>query len=185
MVEAVFYLFACLAVVGALMCVLQRSPVASAMWLMSTMFSLSCIFVLLDAQLIGVLQVLLYVGAVLVLFLFVIMLLNLGRETATDLRGPSSVGATVVVIGLLAIELAVLSRYTPARLAREMAQSASVADPAAIFPSALRLRAVGDPNVVADLAAPLFTTYLIPFEVTSVLLLAAAVGAVVLAKRKV
>jgi NADH-quinone oxidoreductase subunit J len=183
MVQTVFYVFAAFAVLGAALCILQRSPVSSALWLMSTMFSLACIYVLLDAQLIAVLQVLVYVGAVLVLFLFVIMLLNLGRESATDLRGPGGLAAAVVVVGLLAVELAALWRYTPARLAREVAQAPQLADPRLAFPNALRVSAA-TPNVVNDLAAPLFQAYLVPFEVTSILLLAAAVGAVVLAKRK-
>jgi NADH-quinone oxidoreductase subunit J len=185
MTAIVFYILAAAAVVGAAFCILQRSPVASALWLMSTMFSLACIFVLLGAQLIGVLQVLVYVGAVLVLFLFVVMLLNLGHETATDLRGPWGVGAAIVVVGLLAVELFALGQYTPARLAREVAQAPQLADPRLAFPAALPTRAIGEPNVVQDLAAPLFQSYLVPFEVTSVLLLAAAVGAVVLAKRRI
>jgi NADH-quinone oxidoreductase subunit J len=184
MTEIVFYILAAAAVVGAALCVLQRSPIASALWLMSTMFSLACIFVLLGAQLIGILQVLVYVGAVLVLFLFVVMLLNLSHE-GSDLRGPWGVGAAIVVIGLLAVELFGLWQYTPARLAREVAQAPQLADPRLAFPAALPMHAVAAPNVVEDLAAPLFQTYLIPFEVTSVLLLTAAVGAVVLAKRRI
>jgi NADH-quinone oxidoreductase subunit J len=185
MTAIVFYILAAAAVVGAAFCILQRSPIASALWLMSTMFSLACLFVLLGAQLIGVLQVLVYVGAVLVLFLFVVMLLNLGREPATDLRGPWGVAAAIVVVGLLAVELFALWQYTPARLAREVAQAPQLADPRLAFPAALPAGAVGAPNVVQDLAAPLFQSYLVPFEVTSVLLLAAAVGAVVLAKRRI
>ena len=94
MATFVFYLFAAAAVLGAAMCVLQRSPVASAIWLMSTMFSLAAIFILLNAQLIGILQILVYVGAVLVLFLFVVMLLNLGTA-GQDMRGPPGIAATV------------------------------------------------------------------------------------------
>jgi NADH-quinone oxidoreductase subunit J len=185
MAEIVFYVFAAMAVLGASLCILQRSPVSSALWLMSTMFSLACIFVLLNAQLIAVLQVLVYVGAVLVLFLFVIMLLNLGRESSTDLRGPAGIAGAIVVIGLLAVELTAVFAYTPARLAREVAQAPQLADPRLAFPNALGLHAASaTPNVVKDLAAPLFQKYLVPFEVTSILLLTAAVGAVVLAKRK-
>jgi len=87
---------------------------------------------------------------------------------------------------LLIIELAALWRYTPRRLAGEIAQSPAFADPATVFaagPLAQQEAAVR--GVVGGIAAPLFQVYLVPFEITSVLLLAAIVGAVVLAKRKV
>src|SRR5689334_14460528 len=185
MAAFVFYLFAAAAVLGAAMCVLQRNPVASAMWLMSTMFSLAGIFLLLGAELIGILQILVYVGAILVVFLFVIMLLNLTRA-APDIRGPVSLGTTVVVIGLLILELAALWRYTPSRLAADIAQSPMLADPSAVFAAGdLSRQDAAAHGVVGALAAPLFQTYLVPFEITSILLLAAIVGAVVLAKRKI
>jgi NADH-quinone oxidoreductase subunit J len=185
MAAFVFYLFAAAAVLGAAMCVLQRNPVASAMWLMSTMFSLAAIFVLLGAELIGILQVLVYVGAILVVFLFVIMLLNMTRPSS-DLRGPVSLGATVVVVGLLVVELAALWQYTPRRLAADLAQAPAFADPARAFTAGeLARQATAAQGVVGALATPLFQTYLVPFEVTSILLLAAIIGAVVLAKRKI
>src|SRR5262245_49445388 len=122
MTEFIFYFFAIGAVLGAVMCILQRNAVVSAIWLMSTMFWLAGIFLLLGAELIGILQILVYVGAILVVFLFVIMLLNL-THAAPDIRGPVSLGTTIVVIGLLILELAALWRYTPRRLAADIAQS--------------------------------------------------------------
>src|SRR5438093_5045468 len=132
MTDAVFYLFATLAVVSACLCILQRNPVSAALWLVSTMFSLAAIYVLLDAQFIAAIQVLVYAGAVMVLFLFVIMLLNLGH-TSSDLRGPSSVAAAIVLVGLLGIELFTLWRYTPRRLAAELAQAPAFGDPNTAF----------------------------------------------------
>ena len=76
----IFWAFAGLAVVSALSCITRRSPVASALWLVVTLFSLAALFVLLDAQFIAVLQVLVYAGAIMVLFLFVIMYLNLQHD---------------------------------------------------------------------------------------------------------
>src|SRR5437762_10939401 len=99
-----FYVFAALAVGSAMLCILQRSPVSAALWLVSTMFSLAAIYVLLNAQFIAAIQVLVYAGAVMVLFLFVIMLLNLGHASS-DIRGPSSVAAALVIVGLLLVEL--------------------------------------------------------------------------------
>src|SRR2546425_5854568 len=82
-------MFSALAVFGAAMCITRRSPVASALWLVQTLFSLAALFVVLDAQFIAVLQVLVYAGAIMVLFLFVIMLLNVGRAGPSDLKGPA------------------------------------------------------------------------------------------------
>jgi NADH-quinone oxidoreductase subunit J len=119
-----------------------------------------------------------------VLFLFVIMLLNLGHATS-DLRGPSSVAATVVIVGLLLIELFTLWRYTPGRLATELAQT-GLGDPRSLFAAGeLARQEAAARGVVGAVAVPLFQTYLVPFEITSILLLAAIIGAVVLAKRRV
>ncbi|HYF38232.1 MAG TPA: NADH-quinone oxidoreductase subunit J, partial [Gemmatimonadales bacterium] len=92
MTEVVFYIFAGAAVLSAALCILQRNPLSAALWLVSTMFSLAAIYVLLNAQFIAAIQVLVYAGAIMVLFLFVIMLLNLGHAES-DLRGPSSIAA--------------------------------------------------------------------------------------------
>jgi NADH-quinone oxidoreductase subunit J len=180
----VFYVLAAFAVVSALLCIVQRNPVASALWLVSTMFALAAIYVLLHAQFIAAIQVLVYAGAVMVLFLFVIMLLNLGRETA-DLRGrPAQLAAVVIAAGLLA-ELILLSRITPGSLSVLNGAGTGAGTPMESFPAgSAGLAAPAAHGVVGAIAAPLFQTYLVPFEITSVLLLAAAVGAVVLAKRR-
>ncbi len=185
MVTAVFWFFAAVAIISAALCILQRSPISAALWLVSTMFSLAAIYVLLGAQFIAAIQVLIYAGAVMVLFLFVIMLLNLGHASS-DIRGPSAVTATVVIVGLLVGELIALWRYTPNRLAAELAQAAPFSDPRVVFAAGDIARQEAEVRgVVGAVAAPLFQTYLVPFEITSILLLAAIVGAVVLAKRKV
>jgi NADH-quinone oxidoreductase subunit J len=168
--ENLFYLFATGAVISAAMCILRRNPISAVMWLVSTMFSVAGIYLLLEAPFIAAVQVLVYAGAVMVLFLFVIMLLNLGVP-ASDLRGPMSVAGAIAVVGLLLVELGALWAYTPERLASEAARTAALPPASG--------------NAVLDVAGPLFSTYLIPFEVTSVLLLAAIVGAVVLAKRRI
>jgi NADH-quinone oxidoreductase subunit J len=165
----IFWAFAGLAVVSALSCITRRSPVASALWLVVTLFSLAALFVLLDAQFIAVLQVLVYAGAIMVLFLFVIMLLNLGRPGPTDLKGPVGLGVGVLLAGLLLVQLLGLRQATPPGLA--------------LAPGAVA-RAAAEQGMVPAVARPLFGAYLVPFEITSILLLAAIVGAVVLAKRK-
>ncbi|MBI2072572.1 MAG: NADH-quinone oxidoreductase subunit J [Gemmatimonadetes bacterium] len=165
-----FWLFAALAVGGALMCITRRSPVASALWLVQTLFSLAAIFVLLDAQFIAALQVMVYAGAIMVLFLFVIMLLNLGRGSATDMRGWTGRLVALALGLLLVTELWVLVR-------------SPLASPLQL-PAGTLSRVAQEQGVVAVISDSLFRTYLVPFEVTSVLLLAAIVGAVVLAKRR-
>jgi NADH-quinone oxidoreductase subunit J len=185
MTEAVFYFFALSAVVTAALCVLSRSALAAVLWLTTTMLSLAAIYVLLGAEFVAAIQVLVYAGAVMVLFLFVVMLLNLGHAT-TDMRGPAAVATTVVIAGLLAIQLFALWSYTPDRLAAEVAQAPQMSDPATLFAAGQLSRAEAvERGVVGAVAAPLFQTYLVPFEITSILLLAAIVGAVVLAKRRI
>ena len=110
-VQFVFYVFAFAAVIGAIMCITQRNPIASAFWLVSVMMSLAGVFVLLQAQFIGVMQVLVYAGAIMVLFLFVIMLLNLGGETS-DRRGTFSWVLAVVISGAITVSMAQLADYT-------------------------------------------------------------------------
>jgi NADH-quinone oxidoreductase subunit J len=185
MTEVVFYIFAVAAVISATLCILQKNPIAAALWLVSTMFSLAAIYVLLNAQFIAAIQVLVYAGAIMVLFLFVIMLLNLGHAQS-DIRGPSSVATTLVIVGLLAVELVALLQYTPRKLAGELSQWPTFTDPATVFVAGqVTQQESASRGVVGAVAAPLFQIYLVPFEITSILLLAAIIGAVVLAKRRV
>ena len=170
MTLTVFWIFGVLAMGSALLCITRKNPVASALWLVVTLFALAALFVLLDAQFIAALQVLVYAGAIMVLFFFVIMLLNLGRPGPTDIKGPAGLLIAAVLAGALLLQLRVLSQAT--------------------LPSAIQLPAgtisalQQQQGMVGAVANPLFDAYLIPFEITSVLLLAAIVGAVVLAKRK-
>jgi NADH-quinone oxidoreductase subunit J len=185
MSQAVFYFFATVAVCSALLCILQRNPVSAALWLVNTMFSLAAIYVLLHAPFIAAIQVLVYAGAVMVLFLFVIMLLNLGRGKS-DLRGFGFWMGALIVVGVLASQLLPLLHYTPERLTLEFSRSEALANPNLVFPAGRAgLEATQSQGVVGAVAQPLFEAYLIPFEITSILLLAAIVGAVVLAKRRI
>ncbi len=165
-----FWIFGVVAMGGGLLCITRKSPVASALWLVVTLFALAAMYVLLDAQFIAALQVLVYAGAIMVLFLFVIMLLNLGHPGPTDIKGPVGVGIAALLGGTLLLQLRVLGQAAP---------------PDAIqLPAGTMAGLQQQQGMVAVVAGPLFDAYLIPFEITSLLLLAAIVGAVVLAKRR-
>lgn len=159
-----FYFFALLAIVAALCFVTRRNPVAAALWLVNVMFALSGLYVMLDAPFIAVIQVLVYAGAIMVVFVFVVMLLNLGQASeVSDVRPAAArLGAGALGIGIAASVIVVLRQRLPD----------------------VNLAAASD-NVVTPIAEALFNDYLIAFEVTSLILLVAVVGAVVLAKRRV
>jgi NADH-quinone oxidoreductase subunit J len=104
--QILFYFFAASPIVSALMMVTRKNPVASALWLVGTFFSLAAIYTLLGAFFIGIIQILVYAGAIMVLFLFVIMLLNLGNDFEPDFRGTGvegdGGGSALVLLALLA-----------------------------------------------------------------------------------
>jgi NADH-quinone oxidoreductase subunit J len=165
----VFYILALLTVAGALSLLLVRNPVYCALSLVGSFFSMAGIFILLGQEFVAAIQILIYAGAIMVLFLFVIMLLNL-RSTeplALKITLPKTVGLAVTA-GILAqltsvfssplAKLGPLGDYPPERLAKE-----------------------GAVQIVGDL---LFNRYVLPFEVISVLLMVAVMGAVLLAKRR-
>ncbi len=171
MLQIVFWFHAVVAIVAAVLCVTRRSPVASALWLIVTLFATAVMYVLLDAHFIAALQVMVYSGAIMVLFLFVIMLLNLGDELATDMKGWFGRGVGVALAAFVGLEVWVVTRVLPADQIR--------------LPAGELDRITADQGAVRIVAEPLYTVYLIPFELTAVLLVAAIVGSVVLAKRKV
>src|SRR3954471_7761007 len=113
-----FYLFGIIAMVSAILFITRKSPVAAALWLVSVMFCLAALYVMLDAQFIGAIQVLVYAGAIMVVFLFVIMLLNLGHPSEiADARGSGwKLTAGAVGIALLAQVFALTRARLPERL---------------------------------------------------------------------
>lgn len=164
MSEWIFYAFSALAVAGALGMVLNvRNTVAGALSLVATMVSLGGIYVLLEAYLIGVLQILVYAGAIVVIFLFVVMLLNL----RSDEFAPGRQWATKAIAASLGVAAAVgLVSLLPA----------SLPEPVVLPEGFGGYRALGE---------LLFTDYVLAFEVSSLLLLAAMIGAVILARRSI
>ena len=166
-----FYLFGVIAIASALCFVTRQSPVSAALWLVSTMGALAGMYVMLGAPFIGAIQVLVYAGAIMVVFLFVIMLLNLGQPgqlaDTRSLRWKLAAGA--VGVAMLA-EIFTLTRSQTV---------VSLTLPVGAAETELARN-----GAVGSIAGPLFTTYLLPFEITSVLLLAAIVGAVMIGKQR-
>jgi NADH-quinone oxidoreductase subunit J len=162
-----FYAFAAVAVAASLLVIGQRNPMYSVLLLIASFGALSGLYVLLDAPFVAVIQIIIYAGAIMVLFLFVVMLLNVPREDPpVPLPGPFAgqgarrFGATLAV--LFGIELVwALTRGGPSGLARDEAAGS-----------------------VRDIGVALFTRHALAFEATSVLILVALVGAVVLARRE-
>jgi NADH-quinone oxidoreductase subunit J len=164
-----FYLFGVIALASAIAFVTRTSPVPAALWLVNTMFSLAALFVMLDAQFIGIMQILVYAGAIMVVFLFVVMLLNLGHPS--EMAAPRGkwwkLAAGLVGLGLLSEIMVIARTKLPEQL---------------IVPTDFNEKQFQKLNVVGTIAEPLFRDYLLAFELTSVLLLVAIAGAVVLAR---
>src|SRR5437899_5454468 len=171
MTAVVFFIFAALALAGALGVVLARNPVHSALLLVVTLVSVAVFFVQQEAHLLAAVQVVVYAGAIVVLFLFVIMLLGVDQpETLRDpLRGQR---AAAIVLGVVLVaEVLFLAGHHWATGAKAPApQSIHGGDP-------------GLGNNVERIARSLFTNFLWPFEITAALLVLAVIGAVVLARR--
>ena len=158
-----FYFIALLTIASALLVVLHRKPIYSALGLVNTLFLIAVSFVMLDAELIAMLQVIVYAGAIVILFLFVIMLLNVDSEVRTARISKLGTGGAALAL-LLALELGVFA------LVREPSAGSKL--PAGF----------GSTEVLAE---ELFSSGMLSFELPSLLLLVAVVGAVVMARRKV
>jgi NADH-quinone oxidoreductase subunit J len=171
MTELIWWVFAALAIGGAAGMVGGRNPVASLLSLVLTLFSLGVLFILMNAHFIGVIQVIVYAGAIMVLFLFVIMLLNLGHDYRSDIRNVGWIAAASALAGVM------LWFITSTML--------DIQDTVVQGPGRLPEEAIAEHGVVGAIAMPLFEDYVVGFELVALLLLAAIIGAMLLAKRRV
>ncbi len=163
-----FWILAVISVGAAIMMVVSRNPVRSALYLVTTFLCVAVFYILLSAQFIAAVQIIVYSGAIMVLFLFVIMLLNLGAPQALRERGTIQ-PVVAVVLGLLFL-MALLG------------SSSLVSVPTKAVPVNYQLGTVE--NVGKALFSP-DLPWTFPFEVTSILLLVAIVGAIIMAKRRI
>jgi NADH-quinone oxidoreductase subunit J len=169
MIEIIlFALFALIAVTSALGVVFHKNPVHCALLLVAVLLSLSGLFIMLHAPFIAALQVIVYAGAIMVLFLFVLMLLNY-REDADVLTPGAAKGFGFLFALIVLVELLWVA------LSNGGGEHGAPAAAVALAPD------FGSPESIGRI---LYTTWLYPFEITSILLLVAVVGAVILAKRK-
>ena len=162
-----FYLFGALAVAASLLVIAQRNPIYSVLLLIASFGALSGLYVLLDAPFVAVIQIIVYAGAIMVLFLFVVMLINAPHEdTEYDERvhpllrpGPMRFGAALAVALIVELGWALTRGRISVR------------------------GSGGAPIPVSTIGEALFTKYAFPFEVTSILILVAMLGAVLMARR--
>jgi NADH-quinone oxidoreductase subunit J len=168
-----FYGFSGLAIVASILVVGQRNPMYSVMMLIASFGALAALYITLDAPFVAVAQIIIYAGAIMVLFLFVVMLLNAPQEDAAEwdrshpLRHPNVTRFGAVLAALLVVELV----WALLRVGAVSRPIASAADAEAV-------------SSVRELGRVLFTDYMFAFEATSILILVAMVGAVVLARRE-
>jgi NADH-quinone oxidoreductase subunit J len=168
-----FYLFAALAVGASTLVIGQRNPMYSVMLLIASFGALSGLYILLDAPFVAIAQIIIYAGAIMVLFLFVVMLLNAPREDAAEwdrthpLRQPGITRWGTLLAGLLVVQLALA-----------LGKMVDLRSPVATKADATTV------SSVTELGRSLFTRHTFAFEATSILILVAMVGAVVLARRE-
>ncbi len=159
-----FWIFASLTLIFAAAVVINRNPVASALSLVVSFLGLAALFMSLNAYFIGIIQVLVYAGAVMVLFLFIIMLLDLRVEEARQMNLLASAGGLAVALILLGQVLSVVSHFTIAH------------KPFPPLP--------GPTDDVRNIGAALFGNYNLPFQIVGVLVLVATIGVVFLSRRE-
>jgi len=159
-----FYFLSFLAILCGLMVILEKNPIHSVLYLIITFFALAGHYLLLNAQFLFIVQIMVYAGAIMVLFLFVIMLLNLNKETEPH-KSNLIKFAAVISAGLLLVVLVAALKG------------------AETLPAPVTTNA--DMGLVKNLGKVLFNQFLLPFETASLLFLAAMVGAVMLGKRDI
>lgn len=217
--KILFFLFGSIALASALLAVTRRNAVASALWLVVMFFGLAGTYVVLEAFFVGAVQVLVYAGAIMVLFLFVIMLLDLREETLESKKAPvlrffgGLVGVLFVVVSIFAVADARDAGLFEKTQTVMVEQPRMTSDGYPADKDGVRVDPIENQRLVADgepprvqamenvpqttrlvdmeldggakaIAEQLFTRWLLAFEVTSILLLAAILGAVILTKRK-
>lgn len=162
--QLLFWFLSVVALFSALMVITSKNPIYSVLWLIVTFFAISGHYILLNAQFLAIVNIIVYAGAIMVLFLFVIMLMNLNKETEPQKnRWLKMAGA--VAGGCLLLVLVAALKDTDIKQQQALVNEGSI-------------------GLIKNLGKELFTTYVVPFEISSVLFLSAMVGAVVIGKKE-
>jgi NADH-quinone oxidoreductase subunit J len=162
--QILFWFLSILALISAIMMVVSKNPVHSVLWLIVVFFSISGHYVLLNAQFLAIVNLIVYAGAIMVLFLFVIMLMNLNAETEPQKNKWLKIAG---VIGGGSLLLVLVAALKDADLQNRIAETGK-----------------GDIGLIHNLGMVLFKEYVVPFEISSVLFLSAMVGTVVIGKKE-
>jgi len=163
--EILFWFLSALALFSALMVLISKNPVHSVLWLIVVFFAISGHYILLNAQFLAIVNIIVYAGAIMVLFLFVIMLMNL--NSTTEPQKNLLLKLAGVVAGCLLLTVMVSAVRSAEELKGRQA-----------------LMNEGDIGLIQNLGKALFTQYVVPFELSSILFLSAMVGAVVIGKKE-
>lgn len=162
--QILFWLLSVMALFGAMMVITSKNPVYSVLWLILTFFAISGHYILLNAQFLAIVNIIVYAGAIMVLFLFVIMLMNLNKSVEPQKNRWLKFAGAIAGGSLLLVLIAALRNTEVKGLSAQVNQ--------------------GNIGLIKNLGKELFTTYVVPFEISSILFLSAMVGAVVIGKKE-
>ncbi len=163
--EILFWFLSALALVSATMVLISKNPVHSILWLIVVFFAISGHYVLLNAQFLAIVNLIVYAGAIMVLFLFVVMLMNLNSDSEPQKNNRLKIAGIISGGCLMLIMIDVIRDAAELQHAKALVKEGSI-------------------GLIKNLGMVLFTEYAVPFEITSVLFLSAMVGAVVIGKKE-
>jgi NADH-quinone oxidoreductase subunit J len=163
-VDILFYLLSAFAIVSATMVLISKNPIHSVLWLILVFFAISGHYILLNAQFLAIVNIIVYAGAIMVLFLFVIMLMNIKKDVEPQKQLLVKLTGVVAGGSLLTLLIAVVKQTTQIENKQVLLKEGTI-------------------GLIHPLGQALFTDYVIPFEISSVLFLSAMVGAVIIGKK--
>jgi NADH-quinone oxidoreductase subunit J len=163
--EILFFFLSALAIFSAIMVLISKNPIHSVLWLVAVFFAISGHYILLNAQFLAIVNMIVYAGAIMVLFLFVVMLMNLNAETEPQKNLWMKLAGVISGGCLLMVFVSLVRQATDLHAKKAMTST-------------------GDIGLIKNLGKLLFSDYVVPFEITSVLFLSAMIGAIVIGKKE-
>ena len=163
--EILFFFLSALALFSAIMVLISKNPIHSVLWLVAVFFAISGHYILLNAQFLAIVNMIVYAGAIMVLFLFVVMLMNLNAETEPQKNLWMKLAGVISGGCLLMVLVSLVRQATDLHAKKAMTST-------------------GDIGLIKNLGKLLFSDYVVPFEITSVLFLSAMIGAIVIGKKE-